>query len=376
VIAAPVTYEVDGEQYIAVLAGWGGAYPLMQGAQSAKSGNERNISRVLVFKLGGKATLPPVPPAPRAMLPPLPDIADAATIAAGERLFDRFCSVCHGEAAVGGGVVPDLRKSPYLPVDAWYDIVLDGILKSNGMAPFAPVLDRSNAAAIRAYVIHRANEDNTAFAGSKPHQPDVNRGAVIAAQGTAAGAPSCAQCHAFNGVSDASGAFPRITSQPAFYLAEQLRAFSSGVRLNAVMSPIAKALSEDDISDVTAYFAGVKAPFLPLATTTNATLLEHGERLAKMGSEAKGIPACMKCHGADGVGQPPTIPYLGGQYGHYIAFELQMWQRGFRKTSPDAMVLFAKKLDDQDIAALAAYYQQSGSPQKPAEAQPNAQPKE
>jgi cytochrome c553 len=129
------------------------------------------------------------------------------------------------------------------------------------------------------------------------------------------------------------------------------------------MSPIAKALSEDDIADVTAYFAGVKAPFLPLATTTNATLLERGEQLAKIGSEAKGIPACISCHGADGAGQPPTIPYLGGQYGHYIAFELQMWQRGFRKTSPDAMALFAKKLNDQDIAALAAYLQSRPAPQ-------------
>jgi quinohemoprotein ethanol dehydrogenase len=358
VMAAPVTYEVDGEQYIAVLAGWGGAYPLMEGAQSAKSGNERNISRVLVYKLGGKVNLPPVGPAPQAMLPPLPDTADAATIAAGEGLFGRFCSGCHGEAAVGGGVVPDLRKSPYLPVDAWYNIVLDGILKSNGMAPFGTVLDSSKVTAIRSYVIHRANEDNTASAGSRPHQPDVNRGAVIAAQGTAAGAPPCAQCHAFNGVSDASGAFPRLASQSAFYLAEQLHAYSSGIRLNAIMASIAKALSEDDISDVTAYYAGVKAPFLPLAATTNATLLGQGEQLAKTGSEAKGVPPCSNCHGAEGAGQPPTIPYLSGQYGHYIAFELYMWQHGFRKTSPDAMALFAKQLDDQDIAAVAAYYQQ------------------
>jgi cytochrome c553 len=130
------------------------------------------------------------------------------------------------------------------------------------------------------------------------------------------------------------------------------------VRRNAIMSPIAKALSEDDISDVTAYFADVKAPFLPLATTTNATLLAQGERLAKLGNEEKQVPGCVNCHGADGAGQSPTIPYLGGQYGHYIAFELQMWQRGFRKTSEKAMALFAKQLDDQDIAALAAYYQQ------------------
>ncbi|MGP0002710.1 MAG: c-type cytochrome [Acetobacteraceae bacterium] len=179
-----------------------------------------------------------------------------------------------------------------------------------------------------------------------------------AAQGSGAAAPACALCHGFNGGSDGSGAFPRIAGQSAFYLSEQLRAFSSGGRLNAVMSPVAKALSEDDIADVTAYYASSVAPFLPLANKTNASLLEQGERLAKMGNKEKGIPACVGCHAADGVGESPTIPYLGGQYGHYISFELEMWQRGFRKTAPLTMTLLAKNLDDQDIAAVAAYYQQ------------------
>jgi alcohol dehydrogenase (cytochrome c)/quinohemoprotein ethanol dehydrogenase len=97
-------------------------------------------------------------------LPPPPDTADPDTLAAGERLFARFCSVCHGEAAVAGGVIPDLRTSPFLPVDAWDHIVLDGILNINGMAPFGAVLNRSDATAIRAYVIRRANQDNTAVA--------------------------------------------------------------------------------------------------------------------------------------------------------------------------------------------------------------------
>lgn len=65
VMVAPITYEVNGEQYIAVLSGWGGAYPLLQGQTSNKSGNERNISRLLVFKLGAKAELPALPPEPK-----------------------------------------------------------------------------------------------------------------------------------------------------------------------------------------------------------------------------------------------------------------------------------------------------------------------
>jgi cytochrome c553 len=196
-----------------------------------------------------------------------------------------------------------------------------------------------------------------AHAQGTPRQPDVEHGAVIAAQGTAAGAPACAQCHAFNGSSDGSGAFPRIAGQPTYYLTQQLRDFTSGVRANAIMSPIAKALSPEDIADVAAYYAGNNAPFPPLARAS-AALIQRGEQVAKVGSAAKNVQACDNCHGPGGIGIPPAIPYLAGQYAQYIAFELKMWQRGYRRNSPEVMFMIATKLDDQDIAALAAYYQQ------------------
>jgi cytochrome c553 len=196
-----------------------------------------------------------------------------------------------------------------------------------------------------------------AHAQGAPRQPDVEHGAVIAAQGTAAGAPACARCHAFNGGSDGSGAFPRLAGQSPYYLAEQMGDFRSNARANAIMSPIAKALSPEDVADVAAYYAGVSAAFLPLAPAS-AALIQHGEQLAKVGSAAKNLQACDNCHGPGGIGIPPAIPYLAGQYAQYIAFELKMWQRGYRRNSPETMFMIAMKLDDQDIAALAAYYQQ------------------
>jgi cytochrome c553 len=189
------------------------------------------------------------------------------------------------------------------------------------------------------------------------HVPDPKRGAVIAAQGTAAGAPGCAQCHAFNGASDGTGAFPRIAEQSSYYLAEQLRDFSSNLRVNAIMSPIAKALTPDDVADVAAYYAALDPPFPPLSSPDPA-LIKAGEQLAKVGSEARGIQACDNCHGPGGAGEPPAIPYLAGQYARYIALELRMWQHGYRKNSPDLMADVANLLNDQEIAAVAAYYQQ------------------
>ena len=162
VMAGPSTYEVNGEQYIAVLSGWGGGYPLMQGKDSAKSGNLRNVSRVLVFKVGGTATLPAAPPEQTPVLNPPPATADSTTVAAGHGLYAQYCGVCHGENAVGGGVVPDLRASTFLGNDFFYEIVLNGAMKDAGMAPFKAVLDQKDATAIRAYLIKRANEDKTA----------------------------------------------------------------------------------------------------------------------------------------------------------------------------------------------------------------------
>jgi cytochrome c553 len=196
-----------------------------------------------------------------------------------------------------------------------------------------------------------------AVADSTSRQADVGRGAVIAAQGVAPRVPACAQCHAYNGASDGSGAFPRIAGQSEFYLAKELRDYASRVRTNAVMTPIAKALSSDQIADVAAYYAGVTAPYLPLASPA-AILVSRGEELAKVGDATKDLQACDSCHGPGGAGEPPPIPYLAGQYQHYIASQLTMWQRGFRNNSPDAMADVAKRLDPHDIAAVAAYFQQ------------------
>jgi quinohemoprotein ethanol dehydrogenase len=162
IIAAPSTFAVGGEQYIAVLSGWGGSYALSGGKAAAMSGNLRNVSRLLVFKLGGSARLPPLEPRAIVINPPA-EPADASSIARGEPLFDQYCSACHGEHAIGGGVVADLRASNFLNKDFFYNIVLDGALKDAGMASFKAALSRDDVTAIRNFIIHRANQDSKAL---------------------------------------------------------------------------------------------------------------------------------------------------------------------------------------------------------------------
>ncbi len=158
VMAGPVTYSVNGEQYVAVLAGWGGVFPLVTGEVSFKSGRVRNVSRMLAFKLDGKASLPPLPPFEEPVLNPPASTASAAQIHHGEAVYQRFCSGCHGDVAVSGGVLPDLRYSTTLTNERWFKIVRDGAYQSLGMVPFGKEVSQQDAADIRAYVIFRANE--------------------------------------------------------------------------------------------------------------------------------------------------------------------------------------------------------------------------
>jgi quinohemoprotein ethanol dehydrogenase len=159
IVAAPMTFAVNGRQYVTVLAGWGGVYPLVAGALAFKSGHVVNRSRVLTYALDGAAELPPVvaePPQPTALS--LPDLhSDQRLVSAGASLYARHCGQCHGDAAVSGGLTPDLRFSTALVnPDFWNAVVNEGILTSNGMVSFRKELGTTQQQAIRAYLTTRA----------------------------------------------------------------------------------------------------------------------------------------------------------------------------------------------------------------------------
>jgi alcohol dehydrogenase (cytochrome c)/quinohemoprotein ethanol dehydrogenase len=160
VLAAPISYEVDGEQYVAVEVGWGGAFGLAAGELALKSHVASNLPRMLVYKLGGNATLPALPVAAQPELNPPPETASSATVIAGKKLYHTFCSTCHGDSATGSGVLPDLRYSPVINDAKAMDVIVrQGSLQASGMISFKDEVSAQDLEAIRAYVIHRANED-------------------------------------------------------------------------------------------------------------------------------------------------------------------------------------------------------------------------
>ncbi|HUJ40061.1 MAG TPA: PQQ-dependent dehydrogenase, methanol/ethanol family [Candidatus Acidoferrales bacterium] len=158
VIAAPITYTAKGEQYVAVLAGWGGVFALAPGQVALRPKPLMNVGRMLAFKIGGTASLPPAPQIVPPELNPPASTASRATIEKGNRLYQTYCAGCHGDAAVSGGILPDLRYSGTLANDQWYNIVLRGALETSGMVNFSKELNHEDAEAIRAFVIFRANQ--------------------------------------------------------------------------------------------------------------------------------------------------------------------------------------------------------------------------
>ena len=156
VVAPAMTYELDGEQYVSVNVGWGGAFALVFG-EYVRSESMPNVSRVLTFKLGADGALPEVEWQKRVAFDPPEQTASPETIRKGYSIYQDVCLGCHGLNAVSGLLIPDLRGSAYLHDQTAFDsVVRDGALRKNGMAAFGEQLDAEETAAIRAYVIQQA----------------------------------------------------------------------------------------------------------------------------------------------------------------------------------------------------------------------------
>ncbi len=156
VVAPAMTYALDGEQYVSVNVGWGGAYALVFG-EYVRPASMPNVSRVLTFKLGATGSLPPVDWQRQVTFSPPRPTAPPEMIEQGHHLFQEVCMGCHGLNAVSGMLIPDLRGSALLHDQAaWDAVVRDGALRERGMAAFGDQLSPDETAAIRAYVIQQA----------------------------------------------------------------------------------------------------------------------------------------------------------------------------------------------------------------------------
>ncbi len=160
-VAGPISYSVDGEQYIAVSAGWAGSLPIIGGGIAAIHDTP---TRLLVFKLGAGETLPQTPR--RVIAPPPPSNASAAEIARGEAAYNKTCRICHGGDLVSSGMIPDLRFMSAATHAEFDSIVLGGARADRGMASFADSVSAPDVEAIHAYIISVAKREQGRVFGS------------------------------------------------------------------------------------------------------------------------------------------------------------------------------------------------------------------
>jgi len=183
----------------------------------------------------------------------------------------------------------------------------------------------------------------TPAAAPAASKPDVAKGQTIATG-------VCVACHTVDGARG-SPANPILMGQHPEYLVKQLQEFKSGKRNNAIMKGFASTLSDDDMKNVSAFYASKAAK--PGFAKDKATVKE-GQTIYRAGIAEKAVPACAGCHSPNGAGVPVQYPRLGGQHGDYTEGQLVAFRSGLRANSAQ-MTSIAQRMSDSEMKAVADY---------------------
>lgn len=163
---------------------------------------------------------------------------------------------------------------------------------------------------------------------------------------------ACAGCHGPSG-NASNGQWPNLAGQHEDYLYQQLMAFKSGDRQNAIMAGQVANLSEQDMRDLAAYYAGLTMEI----GAANEELVDLGRQIYRAGDDTRGLPACAACHGPAGWGNAPaSYPRIGGQNVEYLVIQLQAFAAGERPGGPGGMMNdIAAELTEEEMRAVASY---------------------
>lgn len=167
-------------------------------------------------------------------------------------------------------------------------------------------------------------------------------------------ASTCAGCHGVDGNS-ANPEWPSLASQNAGYLVKQLKDFKSGDRQNATMAPMAAALSDQDMEDISAYLASQTVK----GGAADPALAVLGQSIYRGGIKDRNIPACMSCHAPDGKGNPAAkFPRIAGQHAAYTVNQLKAFRSSARNNDAAQMMRdTAHLMTDDEIVAVSSYMQ-------------------
>ncbi len=160
----------------------------------------------------------------------------------------------------------------------------------------------------------------------------------------------CAICHGAEGESS-TPLFPRLAGQHAEYVARQLADFQSGRRKSTVMTPMARELSVADMRAIGRWYEAKPTHVHPVA---DPPLAAQGRAIYEGGIPATGVPACRRCHGANGEGTD-SLPRLAGQHAKYLENQLRAFLRRERTNDNEVMQTIASRIGDAELKAVSSY---------------------
>jgi cytochrome c553 len=166
---------------------------------------------------------------------------------------------------------------------------------------------------------------------------------------------SCSACHGADGNS-MMGDWPSLAGQHESYLITQITAMRDGLRVNLLMAPFVAGLSDEDIIDLSAYYASQALQ----PKTTNSSFVIQGQNIYLSGDPSRNLPACTSCHGPDGKGNPFSgYPSLAGQHASYTEIQLNAYASGTRKTIGNVQIMYdiASLLSSEEIEAVSNFVQ-------------------
>src|SRR5262245_64350578 len=167
-------------------------------------------------------------------------------------------------------------------------------------------------------------------------------------------AAACGACHGMTG-SSVNPEWPNLAGQGEAYIVAQLQGFQQNRRSNPLMTPMAVPLKEEDMKDLGAHFSQQT----PSGLEADPSNWKAGEKMYRGGDAARGIPACIACHGPQGRGNGPAkYPALRAQHAVYTYNQLKAFKDGTRKSaSSDIMQAVTERMTDEEMRALASYVQ-------------------
>ncbi len=279
--------------------------------------------------------------------------------------FEAGCAICHGSPAMArpksvGRMLPappDLKNKIATWTDAeLFQIVQHGI-RFTGM-PAWPAADREDEAWAMVAFLRRYPDLN-----SKRYR---DLAGYAATQSTSADKvlETCNGCHTPERLG-AGSLIPNLAGQSARYLEQALAAYANGTRPSGTMAVAIHGLSEAEHQTLARHFANL--PPITLQSTVKSPLARRGASIALKGDARRRIPACLSCH--DNADTNPAYPHLSGQAEAYLANQLRLFVGKRRGGGPfrALMTQAAANLQDEDIAALAAYFAARNASQYPAQ---------